>query len=326
MAAAKITFVFCVESGQLESMTLRSIQSLRRWGGGMAQSPVIAVKPRFGPPLDRQTLKRFSELGVRYLDVRPTRKYRWYHFLNKPSALLAANENATTELVAWMDSDVLFVGEPNDYLLSPEYDIAAYAPNGWIATSGPGDRNEPFWVAVCKSLSIDIDQLPYVQTEEDNRRVRLYWNAGIFAYRRETDYARAYRDYCVRLLDAHVAHREKKLFYHEQLAMALAGAKLRWRQMARSHNFTMEAWSGRTFAPEQLETARVIHYHDFAQAVNHERFVTILRQAFPDVADFLEQSGPIRGRTTRRNSWMRSGLHMIRGIQQRKHLWHCQSY
>lgn len=320
-----ITFIFCVEFGKLEGMTIRAIQSLRRWGGKLADSPVIAVTPRFGPPLDVQTLQRFKDLGVQYIDVRPTRRYRWYHFLNKPSAVLAADEVATTEFMAWMDSDVLFVGEPTEYLLSAEHDIAAYAPNAWIATTGPGDPNEPFWETMCKAVNIDINSLPYVQTEEDNRRVRLYWNAGIFAYRRSTGYARVYRDYCLKLMDARIAHRTKKLFYHEQVAMALAGAKLRWKQLPRSHNFTMEAWSKRDFPREQLLEARVIHYHDFMQPANYERFIATLQAARPDVTEFLRSFGPLCERNSQWKKSFRSALHTARGVRQKIHLCRCRS-
>ena len=52
-----ITFVCCVESGSLESQTIRMVESLRRYGGKFANAPVIAVTPRFGAPLSKATLQ-----------------------------------------------------------------------------------------------------------------------------------------------------------------------------------------------------------------------------------------------------------------------------
>jgi hypothetical protein len=153
--------------------------------------------------------------------------------------------------------------------------------------------------------------------------VRLYWNAGIFCYRRSTGYAQVYRDYCLRLLDAKFAHKTKKLFYVEQVAMALAGAKLRWRKLPRSHNFTMEAWSQRQFCGEELREARVIHYHDFFADKNWPRFVEILQTARPDVAKFIQQGGLLSEGGAPWKRWTRSGLRSARRMKQQIHLARC---
>ena len=52
----------------------------------------MAVTPRFGPPLARATRRRFSELGVRHVRLRSHPRYAWYHYLNTPIALAAAEE------------------------------------------------------------------------------------------------------------------------------------------------------------------------------------------------------------------------------------------
>jgi len=62
-----ITFVCCVESGSLESQTIRMVESLRRYGGKFSTAPVIAVTPWFGPPLSKSTLQVFDNLKVTYL-------------------------------------------------------------------------------------------------------------------------------------------------------------------------------------------------------------------------------------------------------------------
>ena len=85
-ADPQITFICCVESGWLEDQTLRLIESLRRWGGRLANAPVIAVTPRFGPSLARQTHQAMDRLGVRYVRAAAKGDYAWFHFLNKPRA------------------------------------------------------------------------------------------------------------------------------------------------------------------------------------------------------------------------------------------------
>jgi hypothetical protein len=323
MAAPTITFAFCIESGQLEGMGVRAIQSLRRWGGNLANAPVIAVRPRFGPPLDRATLRLFGELDVRYLNARPDRRYQWSHFLNKPKALLAAEEIAETELIAWMDDDVLIVGEPAGYLLSAEYDFAATAPDRGIGTSGPGDPNEAYWACACQILRMDIDALPYVRTLEGDR-IRLYWNAGIFVYRRSTGYARVYHEACLDLFDAHLAHREKGFFFNEQVALSLTSTALRWQHLDGSHNFGINAWSGKTYSAQTLRTARVLHYHDWMSEANRPRFAEVLEPAHPRVAEFLRQQGPVRQGEALWKRMFRSGLRASRVLKRRQFLRGCK--
>jgi hypothetical protein len=98
-AAPSITVVCCVESGPLETSTVMMVQSLRRWGGRFADIPVIAVTPRFGPPLMRSTRQRFDELSVQHLRRRLSRKFGWYSFLNKPLALVGAEPMVKTDLI-----------------------------------------------------------------------------------------------------------------------------------------------------------------------------------------------------------------------------------
>src|SRR4028119_236453 len=90
------TVVFCIESGYFESQTLLAIESLRRFGGSMANAPVLAITPRFGPSLTRQTLQRLDELEVTYIRRDLRHSLSWYGFMNKPIAVLLAEEYTST--------------------------------------------------------------------------------------------------------------------------------------------------------------------------------------------------------------------------------------
>src|SRR5205085_1505515 len=63
----QISFICCVESGPLEDQTVRMVESLRRWGGRLAEAPVVAVTPRFGPPLARTTRRALDRLSARHV-------------------------------------------------------------------------------------------------------------------------------------------------------------------------------------------------------------------------------------------------------------------
>jgi hypothetical protein len=72
-----VTFTTGVEAGPIETMTLRLVESLRRWGGTYADAPFIAVKPRPGPPLRKKTLREFDRLGVTFRHAKPTHGLNW---------------------------------------------------------------------------------------------------------------------------------------------------------------------------------------------------------------------------------------------------------
>jgi hypothetical protein len=141
------TCVCCIESGSMETQTLAMLQSLRKCGGQLASAPVLAVTPRMGPPLARATHRQLEKLGVVHRGSHAIRTYGWYNFLNKTLAVLEAERFATTPTVTWIDSDMLFLGEPTELWLGDDEDFAACTPDAVGATTGPGDGNEPFWRA-----------------------------------------------------------------------------------------------------------------------------------------------------------------------------------
>src|ERR1700761_6590781 len=102
MSVPSASIVTCVEYGSLETMAIRMIESLRRWGGEFANLPVYAVKPRFGIPLRKETLKAFDRLNVTFMDIRPETKYTWFRFLNKPLSVMAVADRVDSEEIFWI--------------------------------------------------------------------------------------------------------------------------------------------------------------------------------------------------------------------------------
>ena len=111
-----ITFVCCVESGFLESQTLIMIESLRRWGGKYKDLPILAITPRSAPPLSKLTNEKLSHFNVTHLSFDAKNIYSWKAFLNKHYSLAKAEEVCDTEFICWLDSDLLFLKEPNHKL------------------------------------------------------------------------------------------------------------------------------------------------------------------------------------------------------------------
>src|SRR5215467_12631084 len=176
------TVVICVEAGRLEHQANRLVESLRRWGGELGKAPIVAIKPRLGPPLTSVTLSMFARHNVRFRSRLRTDRYEWHQYLNKPYVLTWAEELADTECITLMDCDMLVTSNADQWLLQPEEDFAACAPDKNIGSIGSGDETEPYWQQVAKALDIEIEQLPWVTTGREALRIRLLWNSGLYTY------------------------------------------------------------------------------------------------------------------------------------------------
>jgi hypothetical protein len=295
--AAPITFVTCVESGPLETQVLRMVESLRRFGGAYADYPVWAVKPRFGPPLSRHTRSEFERLRIDFRRTNRTDSHGWYAYINKTRALILAEAEAPTESVGWLDADLLFTGEPSELCPGDGEDVTACSSDNAGGTTGPGDRCEPFWREACAAMGLDVEQLPWVTTEREGDRIRLYWNSGVFAFRKGTGLAAEHDRCTTRMLDVNLGSAVTGVFFTEQYALALAAAmlRLRFRQLPHSHNYEMgsaihEQW----YREDKLRSARIVHYHDFLWPKFWPKFIECVKTTHPDVAAWLEPLGPLR--------------------------------
>jgi len=293
------SFVCCVESGFLESQALRMAESLRKFGGSFSRSPIFAVTPRFGPPISRHTLRRFHELDVSYLRLNQPNKYSWFNFLNKPLALLAAEPYVQTPNICWLDSDLLFLNEPGELDLQDGESFAGFPVEAKeMGTAGSEDPHDLVWREFCRLLNIDIEKLPWVTTAETGERVRLYFNGGIFVYRKNAEFAQTYYANCLKLLASPpmtAANFTEGIKEMSSIGFAVIMTNLKWRELSYSHDYVMSSFThNRWYKENALRRATVIHYHDAMWPHFWETFLSCILTTHPKVADWLEQLGPMR--------------------------------
>ena len=316
-----VCIVACVESGPLEAQTVRLAESIRRFGGALADSELLAVTARFGPPLARQTRRRFDELGVRHERVASHPRYAWYHYLNKPLALAAVENLTDAPVVAWLDSDIVALGEPDGLALAPDVDFAAGAPDvGIVGSTGPDSPRDADWRRLCDLLEIDIDELPWVVTDVEQERIRLYFNSGVFAYRRGTGFSDLYLKFCLRALDARFGFEDNAEHYTDQVCLGLTmlEAGLRWRQLPHSHNFAVASYLPAP-PPEQLAQARILHYHDGMGPHYWTELVRSLEGAHPEAHAWLATQQPLVDPAPAPSRLLREGLRIARGVPRRRY-------
>ena len=294
-ATTPVTFVCCVESGALEEQAVRLVASIRKWGGTLAACPILAITPRLGPPLRHETRRVFDEMEVTYIRQHLRKPYNWFKFMAKPRAMSIAEECATTDLIVWLDSDVLVIDEPFKFRLPDDVDIGACALSRHGGTTGPGDTNEPWWRAMCEAVDLSVDDLPWITTWMDEQRVRLYFNAGIFAYRRSSKFLETFEDCVCRILDARISSQKDGILFVDQAALGLAVVRLglhyqAWPQL---YNFNVGHGIEKYYQSDLMREARVLHYHNYMKSEAWPRFMQVLKQDRPAVAEWLAPLGPV---------------------------------
>ena len=223
--------------------------------------------------------------------MRERHPYLWYGMWNKLAATNYAEANAQSEYLAFVDSDVLFAKEP-DQLVSADFSACIH-PTKHLGTSGPDDPNEALWRALCEVVNVNIDDLPWVETNVDHERIRLYFNAGIFSYRRATGLGKQWAQFCRRILDARVGQAESKNYFAEQISLGLALSQLdlQWRDLPRSHNFDVASWEqNEEFA--EMSSAHLLHYHDSMNPHFWPQFLGLLERTHPQLHQWLQPLGP----------------------------------
>jgi hypothetical protein len=322
MQQDRICFVACVESGPLEAQTVRLAESIRRFGGSMSDSEIIAVTPRFGPPLTRATHRRFEALGVRHERSRSHPDYAWYHYLNTPLALAAADELTDAELLAWVDSDILFLAEPTEFRLAPDVEFTAgVTDNGVVGSTGPDSPHDPDWRRLCDLLGIDLDELPWVRTELEGQLVRLYFQAGVFIYRRGLGFSKHYLDTCTKALDARFGFAHNAEHFTDQVCLGLSmfSAGLRWKQLPYDHNFPVASFLPPSDSPRPLAEARILHYHDSMEASQWPGLLAGLEESHPEAHAWLATERPLGDPAPPVWRFLREGLRVVRGLPRRRY-------
>jgi hypothetical protein len=323
-----VTFVCCVESGSLEALTVRLVESLRRFGGRFAQAPFYAVTPRFGPPLARETHACFARNQVHYVRRNFPSRYGWFKFLNKPLAVNFVEQQAQTDVICWLDSDLLFLSEP-DALDMTDVDFVATASDKEMGSSGPGDPYEPLWVELCRAVGLQVDDLPWFETTVDQQRIRAYWNGGFFAYRRSYRMGREYLTTCERLLDARLRTDAGKFStgINEMSALGLAMVKLkmRYRALPFPYNFplgvrTPPAW----YSLDRLKQVKILHYHDSMWPPFWPTLLARLKESHPPVAAWLEAQGPMANTAALPARVLTRGLNHLRNRRETAYKSECR--
>lgn len=294
----RLTFVLCVEAGALEVQTVWAIESLRRWGGRLAGCEVMAITPRRGLALRRATLEAFERLDVRHVRFPAPHAYGWWGPMNKAAALDYADREGSGDVIVWLDSDVLVIGEPAGLALSNSCDFAA-SPASTVQDIGTkgDDDHEPYWRRVCEAHGISPESYSWIPANpREGGRMRMYWQSGVFAYRRAAKVGEWLLARSVAQMEAKIASQHSGIYFHEQTALGVVVhlQGLRYEVLPEKYNFAVNKLVADDIDRKEISTVRVVHYFGSAWPDYFERMVDLFRGERDDVAAFLTERGPLR--------------------------------
>ena len=148
-----LAFVFCVEPGWLEAQACLLSESIRRFGGALADGPIYAVQARGTQPLHRDTIAAFTTLGVRNHVGKFNTQLKNVQTTNKVFAVTEIEQIAVEDFLVFLDTDTVLLDEPAEFLLPEGSDLGVQPTvRKFRGSTGIEDPNDPYWrkvYAVC---------------------------------------------------------------------------------------------------------------------------------------------------------------------------------
>jgi hypothetical protein len=190
-------FVLCIEAGLLAQQALLLCKSLRRFGGKHANDSIVAVCPRPSHAIDSDTRRQLRALDVDYIEGAINTECTEYGSANRIYAGAYVAERSNEDIIVVLDSDTIFLQEPDFTLEGIDVAIRPVDLKG-ACTTGPLDSQDPYWRSLCSLCGMDYDLLPWVTATVCGTRIKASYNGGLYAVRRNTGILQTAAEYFTR--------------------------------------------------------------------------------------------------------------------------------
>ena len=211
----QLIFAFMQAYGGDERESLLLARSLRAFGGEFANNPLWMMTPNKVEQVSGDTLRALSELDVRINSFEVPEEALKFPFGGKVYAAAAAEALAANEadVLAWMDSDTVFAGEPAGLALKENVNLG-FRPVMLKNISSLFDEPlDAFWGFLFERCGTPVNGLFPMLTTVDGVRIRPHFNAGILSVRPKAGLLRAWQNNFERLY----SQPELAPFYQENI-------------------------------------------------------------------------------------------------------------
>jgi hypothetical protein len=179
-----VGFVACIEGGVLEAQALLLFESIRQFAGRFRDCPIYALSPRSGHSISESARYKLDKLRVTYIDAILNTECREYGSANRVAAAAYIEKMYPHEILVILDSDTLFLREPDRILLPADVDVAVRPVDvKGMCTDGPADPFDSYWRDLCRCCGVDYEGIPWTESFVDHHRIKASYNGGLVIVR-----------------------------------------------------------------------------------------------------------------------------------------------
>ena len=257
-----IAFVMCTEAGGLEQESLLMVESVRRFAGAMKDTPIYSYQVREGKDVSPLTIAKLKSLGVEHQKVVLNIKYPDYPLANKPLLGAYVEANLDAEIIVFLDSDLVFFGEPQEFYLPESYEVGIRPEHEkMIGSTGQDDPNDDYWQHLYSLAG--VERSLYVTTTVDRYKIRAFWNSGVVAVRRKGGIFTAWKETFERLVEPGIKVNQAN-FYYEQSSLSATISALRpkiW-NFSPGYNYPIHAHNNLIESERKNSLTEIVCVHD----------------------------------------------------------------
>jgi hypothetical protein len=161
--------------------------SLRTFGGELADSPCIILAPEKGRPLTDKAREQLSLLDVHLLPFDMDEAAVRFPLASIVYAAARAEQQVRdkTEILLWLNEDTLIVNPPLGVLLEEGTNFAYRPVHHTKISSVYNKPPDDFWSLIYRHCGVTEDRIFPMETCVRDNTIRAHFNAGLLAVRPE---------------------------------------------------------------------------------------------------------------------------------------------
>ena len=241
------------------------ISSIRQFGGVVKDCPIYSFQPRKSKKVSKETLQFFEKNNVNFIDIELNKNYGFYPLANKPLICAWAEQNIDSEILIFLDSDVVVFNQPDEMIDLSNYDVRL-RPVDIIGSGSDGktDANAAYWDQLYQQLGVNSRK--HITTTLDSQHILAYWNTGHIVSKRSTGLYGQWKQNFEMMISKKLIP-SNGLFFTEQISLAasVSALDLKVAEFGNCYNYPIHLHhklveTNRSAArPDDLIS---IHYHD----------------------------------------------------------------
>jgi hypothetical protein len=230
---------------------------------------------------------------VEFIDQPLNTELDWWNNANKSCVMSHLETRISTPNITWMDGDMVVL-QPLSCLSPAEgSQFIARAGEGYLGSDGI-DNNAPYWRKLCELVDIDFDRFPEITSFPEGKRIRAYWQTGIYSYATTSRLGGAHYDIIKRLLSSSIGSKTAGIYHQDQVSISLAAQKLglQHSEFDARMNFNINTLAKENANLIPMEQVKILHYHNALYREGLDWAREYLRQLPKDRRELVEKYAP----------------------------------